>query len=240
MGNIKVLIVEDEMLVAENLADCMRESGFNVCGIAISANECFELISSQQPDILILDICLKGKLDGIEIATILTQTKYIPFIFLTANTDPITVSKALPLKPGAFISKPFNNTDVQIAVELACQKHNDALIHANSASILPDSAIFLKDGLCYKRIEIASILYIEAKGSYSNVVTTTRSYTLSYNLNYFTSQIKSPVFKKVHRSFIVNINNIQAFDSNSLQINRTTIPVSKTYRKEVMDLFTKI
>jgi two-component system response regulator LytT len=124
---------------------------------------------------------------------------------------------------------------------LACQKHNQKVIHGASVNndITKDS-IFVKEGLVYKRVEIPLILYIEAKGSYSNIVTTAKTYTLSYNLNYFAGLVKNPVFKKVHRSYIVNINKVVGFDSTSLLINKIIIPVSKPYQKEIMDLFLKL
>lgn len=238
---IKVLIVEDEVLVAEDLADFMVESGFIVCGIAINSAECFAAINTEKPDIVIMDICLQGKLDGIEIAEILNQTKKIPFIFLTASSDPATIARAVPLKPCAFISKPFHKNDVKIAVELACEKHNDGIIRSASGSReAMDCSIFVKDGTHYRRIEIESVLYIEAKGSYSEIVTTTKSYTLSYNLSHFTENVKNPVFKKIHRSFVVNVNKIEAFDNSSVVINKFIIPISRQYHKEVMNLFQKL
>ena len=237
--NIKVLIVEDEMLVAENLSDFMKECGFHVCGIAISEDECFTAIHAERPDIVIMDINLKGKSDGIEIAQKLNQSNRIPFIFLTANSDPLTISRAVPLAPAAFISKPFNKNDLKVSIELACQRHNTMAIRAAAYDNI-DYSVFLKEGGVYKRIDIQSILYIEAKGSYSVIVTALKPYTLSYNLNYFSSQVKNPIFKKVHRSYIININKVEGFDSTSLIINRKTIPVSKQYQKEIMELFLKL
>ncbi|WP_317898713.1 LytR/AlgR family response regulator transcription factor [Aurantibacillus circumpalustris] len=238
---IKVLIVEDEVLVAEDLADFLRECGFDVSGIAINFEECFLYIDKHQPDIIIMDICLRGKLDGIEIVQILNQTIKIPFMFLTASADPSTITRALPLGPCAFLSKPFNKNDVKIALELGCQKHNKNAIQSSLASpVNTNHPVFVKDGSHYKRIDINSILYIEAKGSYSEVVTEGKSYTLSYNLNHFSDQIKNPVFKKIHRSFIVNIDRVEGFDNSSVIINKTILPISRQYHKEIMSLFQKL
>jgi len=239
---IKVLIVEDEVLVAEDLTEHMIESGFKVTGIAISGEECFDAIEKETPDIIIMDINLQGKLDGIEIAKILNQTKKIPFIFLTSNSDDATVNRAIPLNPDAFISKPFNKNDLRIAVELACQKHNTRVVEEASTDPknVSTQAIFVKENTVYKRIDVPNVLYIEAKGSYSNIVTTTKTYTLSYNLNHFAIQVKNPVFKRVHRSYIVNINKVEGIENNSLLINKTAIPVSKQFQKEILGLFVKL
>lgn len=238
---IKVLIVEDEVLVAEDLSEHMKECGFAVTGIAISSEECFESIDKDEPDIVIMDINIQGKLDGIEIAKILNQTKKIPFIFLTASSDTLTVDRAIPLNPDAFITKPFNKNDLKIAIELACQKHNHHILETTTSDTdVINHSIFVREGNMYKRVDVPTVLYIEANGSYSTIVTTTKSYTLSYNLNYFKTQVKNPVFKQVHRSFIVNINKVEGIDSSSLIINKNAIPVSKQYQKEIMALFLKL
>lgn len=241
MTDIKVLIVEDESLVADDLSGYMKECGFKVTGTALSSEECFELIHADEPDIILMDINIQGKLDGIEIARILNQTRKIPFIFLTANTDAITVNRALPLNPDAFICKPFNKNDLKIAIELACQKHNDKVMSsATSDHDVINHSIFVREGSVYRRIDVPSVLYIEAKGSYSTIVTVSKSYTLSYNLNYFATQVKNPVFKRVHRSFIVNVNRVEGIENTALLINRTAIPVSKQYQKEIMSMFLKL
>jgi DNA-binding LytR/AlgR family response regulator len=238
---IKVLIVEDEVLIAEDLAEQMKDSGFKVTGIAVSGEECFDAIEKEIPDVVIMDINLQGKLDGIEIAKILNQTNKIPFIFLTSNSDENTVKRAIPLNPDAFISKPFNKNDLRIAIELSCQKHNNKVIEFASADTdVTTHSIFVKENSVYKRIDVPYILYIEANGSYSNIVTTTKTYTLSYNLNHFTTQVKNPIFKRVHRSFIVNINKVDGIDNTSLLINKNIIPVSKQFQKEILGLFVKL
>jgi len=241
MTEIKVLIVEDEELVALDLYGYMLEAGFKVTGTAASSEECFELIEKDSPDIILMDINIQGKLDGIEVAKILNQTSKIPFIFLTANSDTLTVTRALPLNPHAFISKPFNKNDLKIAIELACQKQtSNVLQNATSEHDVINHSIFVKEGAAYKRVDVPAVLYIEAKGSYSVIVTAHKSYLLSYNLNYFSSQVKNPVFRRVHRSYIINVNAVEGIENSGLLINKTLIPVSKQYQKEILGLFLKL
>lgn len=239
--DIKVLIVEDEILVAEDLSDLMKDYGFRVTGIAVSGEECIKLVEKESPDIIIMDINLQGSLSGIDTANLLHQNKRIPLIFLTANSDHATVKKAIPLMPDAFITKPFNKGDLVIAMELACQKHNSQLLDkGEDYNNVMTQAIFLKENNTYKRVDIPSILYIEAKGSYSEVVTTNKSYILSYNLSHFSEQVKHPVFKRVHRSFLVNVNRVDGISNNNLIINKHYIPISKNHQKEVLSLFVKL
>jgi DNA-binding LytR/AlgR family response regulator len=239
--NIKVLIVEDEALIAEDLSDSLKDFGFMVTDIAASGEACFDSIHSKPPDIVIMDIHLQGKLDGVETARILNQTHKLPFIFLTSNSDSHTVSRAIPLNPHAFISKPYNKNDLKIAIELACQKHNSHVINNASCDVdVINHSIFVREGSVYRRVDVPSVLYIEAKGSYSEIVTCGKNHTLSYNLNHFTTHVKNPVFKRVHRSFIINVNKVDGLDNNSVIINRTHIPVSKQYQKEIFGMFLKL
>lgn len=229
------------MLVAEDLAAFFTECGFQVCGIAGSGKECFELLNTTKPDIMILDINLKGKQDGIEIAGIVSKHYNLPFIYLSAIAESETVKRALPTNPSAYLSKPFNKNDLKVAVELACQKSNQIVLNQSSNGSISDYRyLFLKVGNNYRRIDIHSILYLEAKGSYSLIVTPEKTYTLSYNLNHFAIKIKDPLFKRVHRSFVINITKVEGFDRNSITINKRAIPVSKQHQKEVRELFLKL
>ena len=104
---IKVLIVEDEVLVAEEIAADMEDYGFEVTEIATSSEECLSSIENNVPNIILMDINIKGNKDGIETAKLIHQTSKIPIIYLTANTDSVTFKRALESLPNAFISKPY-------------------------------------------------------------------------------------------------------------------------------------
>ena len=119
---IKVLIVEDEVLVAEEIAADMEDYGFEVTEIATSSEECLSSIENNVPNIILMDINIKGNKDGIETAKLIHQTSKIPIIYLTANTDSVTFKRALESLPNAFISKPYQKKDLYSAVEIACNK----------------------------------------------------------------------------------------------------------------------
>ena len=241
MRDIKVLILEDELLVAESLAEYLEDSGFSVCSIAANQRECRARIVKDKPDLVLVDIRLNGKRDGIDMATEIHGTHNLPFIFLTANTDPATIRRAMKTKPAAYISKPFNKTDLKIAIELACMNHNKRIFR-RSLAVDPgnSTSLFVREGPLYKRIEMNAILYIEALGSYSVINTADKEFTLSYNLSYFSNRVSDSAFVKVHRSFIVNLDRVDAFDATSLVVNKKIIPVSKKYQKAVKERFLKL
>ena len=119
-AKVNIIVVEDELLVAQNISSRLTENNYNVLGIADSVKDALMLLSEHRDvDILLLDIILKGEQDGIDLARIINETYSIPFIFLTSHVDSVTVQRAKEVKPSAYILKPFNDRQVCIAIELA-------------------------------------------------------------------------------------------------------------------------
>jgi len=115
---IKILIVEDEMIIGAKVSMFLTELGYEVAGILPRAEEALLQIEGNKPDIVLLDIQLKGEMDGIALAKILQIEHQIPVIFLTANSDDATFKRAKEAKPYAFLAKPFKKLDLQRALEL--------------------------------------------------------------------------------------------------------------------------
>jgi len=235
---IKVLIVEDEVLVAEEIAADLEDYGFEITEIAISSEECFNAIKQNPPHIILMDINIQGEIDGIETTELIQQSANIPIVYLTANSDSKTFKRALETNPNAFISKPYHKKDLYSAIEIACNKHNEKLIETPNTII--NNSFFVKDGEYYTKLKFKDINYIEADGSYCNIYTDTKKFTLSSNLNHFQNNHTNPIFVRTHRSYIINIKKVEAFDKDSVIINSKPIPISKPHQKEIMNFFNKL
>mgnify|MGYP003473637111 FL=1 len=111
----KILIVEDEMIIAANISLQLTTLGYEVTGIIPRGEEALMHFRQNKPDIVLLDIQLKGDLDGIETAKLMQKESEIPIIYLTANADEAHFNKAKSTNPYAFISKPFKKLDLQRA-----------------------------------------------------------------------------------------------------------------------------
>lgn len=118
----KILIVEDEFIVANNLRMVLQKSGYDITGIAASANEAQELIIKNKPDIALLDIRLQGDVTGIDLARTL-KTKGISFIYLSANSNQKILEEAKKTEPHGFLVKPFRRKDLLIMLEIAWYRH---------------------------------------------------------------------------------------------------------------------
>lgn len=123
MTGIKVLIVEDEPLIARNISMYLNNNDYEVAGIAHDADEALHLLKQQQPDIAILDINLEDDQTGIDIAGFINRNHFIPFIYLTSYSDRETIEKAKQTCPAGFIVKPFNENTLYATIEIAMANH---------------------------------------------------------------------------------------------------------------------
>jgi len=114
----KILIVEDEFIVANDLQLTLKKAGYTVCGIASSVNEAREIINTEKPALVLLDIHLKGKLDGIHLAKELKENN-IGFVFLSANSDQQTLEAAKATEPYGFLIKPYREKDLLVTLDIA-------------------------------------------------------------------------------------------------------------------------
>ena len=117
----KILIIEDEGVVAEDLKECLLNLGYTVCGTVNSGLDAFKIVEAAEPDLALVDINIKGNLDGTEVGAIL-RTKYaIPFIYVTAYAGDKTLERVRPTQPSGYIVKPYNERELHMVIELALQ-----------------------------------------------------------------------------------------------------------------------
>jgi PAS domain S-box-containing protein len=124
MSNTKVLIVEDEAIVAMDIKHRLENLKYNVTGIASSGEDALKMATETCPDIVLMDIMLDGKMDGVETAEKILERFYIPIIYLTAYADEKTLSRAKVTKPYGYILKPFEEMELHASIEIAIYNHN--------------------------------------------------------------------------------------------------------------------
>ena len=122
MSNEKILIVEDEGIVILHIRKALEDLGYIVAGIVSSGDEAIIKATEIRPDLVLMDIVLKGEIDGIEAADKIRAILNIPVIYLTAHADEATLQRAKVTEPFGYIVKPFRERDLQIAIEFALYK----------------------------------------------------------------------------------------------------------------------
>lgn len=120
----QILIVEDEALISEYLSDVLVDLGYEVEACCSNAKEALGLVERVRPDLVLLDINLKGSMDGIEVARRLRSDHDLPFLYITAQSDQATVERARDTDPLGYLIKPINPDDLRVALELAFYRRN--------------------------------------------------------------------------------------------------------------------
>ena len=111
------LVVEDEQLIATMLSDMLGEMGLQVCGIASTAATALELVDDHRPDVVLMDVQLEGKLDGVEAATQIHKLHGIPIVFVTGSTDPATIARIKSNHAAAVLFKPVHAAQLLLVME---------------------------------------------------------------------------------------------------------------------------
>lgn len=119
----RALIVEDETLIAEELRERLSRLGFSVIAAVDSANEGIAIATKEHPDLVLMDIRLKGEKDGVQAAKEIRQQVDVPIVYLTAYSDRLTVDRVKQTEHDGYILKPFHRGDLQSTIEVAIQRH---------------------------------------------------------------------------------------------------------------------
>lgn len=234
MEKIKVLIVEDKLLVAENIAAMLRKHSLDIAGICATGEEAIELVEESRPDLILMDIELAGALDGISTAKLILEKYVTPIIYLSDYTDQKTVDRAKKTAPANYLSKPFQETDLIRAIDIAFNNANAAL-KTHKRPLLNDHVFLRTDNQSYVKISNEKILYLEADRAYCNIVTEEKLFKMSISMNHIHEQLDNEKFVKVHRSFVINIGKISSLEGNVIHIGKHEVQMSKEFKEGLMD-----
>lgn len=230
MSPSKVLIVEDEILIADNIKRYLTQRGYNVVGIAISYAEAIHLFETSKPDIVLLDIRLNGTKTGIDVADYINNHPLKkPFIFLTSQLDKKNIENAKETFPSGYLSKPIQRESLSATIEIILHKLNVA----NEVT----TQIRLHDGNTKHLIDVNEISFIQAEHVYVKVYLKDGEYILHRStLKDILGKLTQGHFVQTHRSYVVNINHINSWDTNSIYIGSFEIPMSRSKKKVVLQM----
>lgn len=159
MSKHKILIVEDEPVIAENIAMYLDNSDFEVSGIVYDSDEAFVHLKTMLPDAVILDINLESEKDGVDIAAVINESYQIPFLFLTSYADKGTLNRAKAVKPSGYIVKPFNERTLLASLEIAISNHATEKNHDLPKLNLEKINKYLSSPFTEREFEVAQLVY---------------------------------------------------------------------------------
>ncbi len=239
---IKILIVEDNVIIADDMQSMLEEIGYEVVDNVIVYEQAIEVLKSKQVDLVLIDIILASDKTGIDIGKHIRENYDIPFVFVTSNSDRATVENAKTVRPNGYLVKPFEQQDLYTSIEIALSSfnYNDKTFSANgdpsnehqeliSNSVLKDS-IFVKKQHLYYRIHFGDIQFIKADNVYLEVNTADKKFLVRSPLKDYLEKLPSNKFYRAHKSYIVNIDYIEAINSKDILINNNLIPISKEFK----------
>ena len=223
---MKILICEDEFIIAENLKSYCIDLGYEVVGLAPSSQRALELLTLYKPEIVLLDINLEGNKEGIEIAHYINEHHKIPFIYITAYSDPDTFMFASKTYPSAYIIKPVDEITLKINIELALLKFKNQF-NINKISSTTKLTKSPKD---ITQVDFTNCSYITATQNYIHIYFTNNEKCI---IRYTISELESKLdqnFIRVHKSYIVNLKYVSTVLSGKLNVLGTWIPVGRVYK----------
>jgi CheY-like chemotaxis protein len=125
MAKAQILVVEDDNITVMELRDRLQSLGYAVSGVASYGEEAIEKAGEMRPDLVLVDIRLKGGMDGIEVAEEIIARFDIPIVYLTALADENTLQRAKLAKHYGYIGKPFDERELEVAIEAALHRHRE-------------------------------------------------------------------------------------------------------------------
>lgn len=235
MNKVKILIVEDEMVIAMNLVSILEDLGYEVLDPANSYEEAVESLTNDQPDIALLDIQLDGDKDGIDFARYIKQHQEIPFIYLTSNADSRTLNQAKETSPSSYLVKPFNQDDLFTSIEIALHNYRDKLsAEKKDNNVIIKDSIFVKNKNMFYKVKFEEILFIKSDHVYLEIYTAkNKKHLVRGSLTAFAERLPSNFFR-THRSYLINLDFLEAINSIHVIIKDIQVPIGKTYRNDLM------
>jgi DNA-binding LytR/AlgR family response regulator len=240
---IKILVVEDEMLIGATISLFLTELGYEVTGILPRAEDALIQVAENTPDIVLLDIRLKGTMDGVELGTLLYEQYQMPVIFITANSDDSNFTRAKAARPFAFLSKPFNQQDLKRAIELAVSRmaaeddSADPSSESGQGDFVFNDRIFIRNKEKMVKVLFQDIMYVEADRSYCRIFTPAKEYLLTMPMKQLEGKLPPERFQRIHRSYIVNLAHVEEVSEGYVLVGKKHLSLSQPLREEFLRRF---
>lgn len=224
--SIAVLVVDDDVLIAETINDLLKKLDFQNIKLAHSKEETFELLKFWKPDIAILDIRMTDLYDGLEIGEFFKSVHNIPFMYVTAHSDLEMTKRIMKTNPDGYITKPIRLNELMVNISMVTSRLSE--IHDNKI-------IAFKNGYDVEQIPLKEFLFIKADGNYVEIIAEQRKYLIRNTLESFLREVDSEFLVRIHRSYAVNKLNIQKITSTDVEIGGNVLPISRSYAAELRE-----
>ena len=238
MGRAKILITEDEFIIAEDIKEKLTELEYDVINIVGTGREAISQAKQKKPDLVLMDIKLKGRIDGIEAAGEIWSKLKIPVVFLSSFSDLGTLQRAREAEPFGYIVKPYHESNLRSTIEIAMYmagiyNEEKATLHESSEEQTNKQSIFVKHKSVIQKINTDDIMFIEGLKDYLVIKTASKRFVVHTTMKTILEKLPVVNFSRVHRSFIVNLNKIKSIEDNTLALEDKLIPIGRAYKVQL-------
>jgi DNA-binding LytR/AlgR family response regulator len=239
-----ILIVEDEILIAQDLKEILEEVGYKNVFRAKNYKQAIEIIENQNIDLVLLDINLNDEMTGIDLAKYINKHKQMPIIYITSYSDSSTIANVKQTMPAAFLLKPYSKALLLAAIEIALFNYTSKINAAEKLveDIIPDVVesdivinkhLLVKENYHFIKIPLEEILWFESNKNYVEVKTRQKKYIIRSSLKRLLELLPPADFVKCYKQFIINIRHAKSFTSDTVLIHEYQIPISRNTQEEV-------
>lgn len=248
MSRVRILIIEDEMIIAEDMRDMLEELGYEVVGVAGSDAEARRLLLNISPDLVLVDITLGVEQTGLELGKYIDQQFDIPFIFCTSHADTATLDQAKKANPNGYLVKPFDQKDLYSSIEIALSNYSKSIGQNNESSnddlndgLVIKDALFIKSGQLFVKVKFNDILWLSPDGNYTILhVRDNKKHLVRVPLKDILIDLPETQFYRTHRSYIVNLEHVDSINNQYVYIGEAEIPLGKNFRDELLSRINKM
>ncbi|WP_281226717.1 LytR/AlgR family response regulator transcription factor [Flavobacterium aquiphilum] len=214
MDKINVLIIEDTPEQSDALSKVLVANNYNITGVAKNYTDALKLFYQNTVDIIVIDVFLDGKPDGITFAETINIVPNAskPFVFLTSSQDRQIFERAKLTKPFSFLMKPFNELEILYALEMAVEKfyeQTNVFLSEDQDTVISNDYLFIKKKNALKKVSLQDILYIEVEERYCNIITEKEKFVILISLTKISVLLDKNKFIRTHRNYIVNTDKIE-------------------------------
>lgn len=226
----KILIVEDELIIAEDIREKILDFGYELAEVVDNYDDALEYLRSTSADLVLLDIALKGKKSGIDIAREIDSNYHIPYIFLTSNHDIATLDAVKSVHPSSYLMKPYKKEELYMAIELAFQPKMSPSYPVQKQA----DHIFVKEGHSFQKIRKSDIRFLKSEGVYIEIHTLEKRYIIRDSFKNLMEKLPASNFIQTHKSYFINTEHISSVTAISIMLGKDEIPLGRTHKDEVI------
>ncbi|MGB1216957.1 MAG: LytR/AlgR family response regulator transcription factor [Saprospiraceae bacterium] len=236
--SLKFLIIEDDISTSIDMEMYLSEMGYDNVAKTDNSGSALEIIFSEPPEIILMDIDIKGSLKGTEIAQKIKHLD-IPVIFTTGHDDVEYYKEAQKSNMYGYLIKPVSKFSLQSSIEMALKANfGDTDVKEESGDFNMGDAIFLKKKTAYHKISFKDIEFLESEGRYTLVHSKGERFISKYSISDFEKIMKSYNTFRTHRSFLINVDYLVSYDMIDNTISMESgkeIPLSRTKKMEFLE-----